>query len=56
MTDKDLKAKDWQLVTDATGQSHWRDPLHPVRTYPLELAVKTQKERDANLHVAYPKQ
>jgi len=56
MTAEELKEKDWQLATDASGQTHWRDPLNPVRTYTLELAVKTQKERDANLRLAHPKQ
>ena len=46
MTDKELKNAGWQLVTDASGQTYWRDPDHPVRTYPLDLAIREQKRRD----------
>jgi len=46
MTDKELKNTGWQLVTDASGQTHWRDPEHPVRTYPLDLAIREQEKRD----------
>jgi hypothetical protein len=62
MTDLDLKQHGWQLISDAGGNQFWRDPLHPVRTFPFDLAVKEQEKRNEsenkrglneNLYIAF---